>query len=101
MHLWPYGARKPALNGENSMVYDTFHKIEYYSVPDSEEGSEIEDIAFGSESEDHWEESSHMDMDEEVESEEEGEPDGVDMSFWEYIGACVLQWYVEGNGVAE
>jgi hypothetical protein len=42
-----------------------------------------------------------MDMDEEVESEEEGEPDGVDMSFWEYIGACVLQWYVEGNGVAE
>lgn len=47
---------------------------------DSDEGSEIEDIAFGSESEDHWEELSHMDMDEEVESEAEGEPDEVDMS---------------------
>jgi len=73
------GAKKPGLNGENDMVHDTFHKIKYYSVPDSEEGGEIDDIAFGSESEDHWEELSHMDMDEEVESEEEGEPDEADM----------------------
>jgi hypothetical protein len=62
------------------MVHDTFHKIKYYSLSDSEEGSEIEDIALGSESEDHWEELSHMDMDEEVESEEEVEPNEVDMS---------------------
>ena len=100
MHLWPYGAKKPALNFENIMVLDIFHKIKY-SVPDSDEGSEIEDIAFGSESEDHWEELSHMDMDEEVESEGEGEPDEVDMSVWEYIGTCVLQWYVEGNLVLQ
>jgi hypothetical protein len=62
------------------MVHDTSHVIKYYSVPDSEESSEIEDIAFGSESEDHWEELSNMDMDEEVEAEEETEPDEVDMS---------------------
>ncbi|GFG32378.1 hypothetical protein Cfor_04358 [Coptotermes formosanus] len=46
----------------------------------SDEGSEIEDIALGSESEDHWEELSDVDMDEEVEAEEEGEPGEVDMS---------------------
>jgi hypothetical protein len=40
-----------------------------------------------------------MDMDEEVEAEEEGEPDEVDMSVWERSSACVLQWYVEGNTV--
>ena len=69
------------INDSQSSKYQTFHKTKYYSIPDSEEGSEIEDIAFGSESEDHWEELSHMDMDEEVETEEEGEPDEVDMSF--------------------
>jgi hypothetical protein len=62
------------------MVHGTFHKIKCYSVPDSEESSEIEDIAFGSESEDHWEELSNIDMHEEVETEEVTEPDEVDMS---------------------
>jgi hypothetical protein len=38
-----------------------------------------------------------MDMEEEVEAEEGGEPDEMDMSVWEYTSACVLQWYVEGN----
>jgi hypothetical protein len=62
------------------MIHDITHKFQYYSVPDSDEGSEIEDIALGSESEDHWEELSDVDMDEEVEAEEEGEPGEVDMS---------------------
>lgn len=67
----------------------------FYSVPDSDEGSEIEDIALGSESEDHWEELSDMDREEE----EEQEADEVDMLSWECTSACGLQWYGEGNVV--
>lgn len=68
---------------------------EFYAVLDSEEGSEVEDIALGSESEDHWEELSDM----EREEEEEGEVDEMDMSSWECTCACGLRWCGESNMV--
>jgi hypothetical protein len=69
------------LNFGTTMIQGISDKFECYLVSDSEEGSGIEDTALGSESEDHWEELSDMNMEEEVEAEEEeGEPDDVDMS---------------------
>jgi hypothetical protein len=64
---------------------------ECYAVLDSEEGSEIEDIAFGSESEDHWEELSDMDKEEE----EDAEVDEVDMLSWDCTSVCGLRWFGE------
>lgn len=67
-------------SNKGNVAGDLGDSLLVFQDQDSDEGSEIEDIALGSESEDHWEELSDMDMDEEVEAEEEGEPDEVDMS---------------------
>lgn len=69
------------LNFAITVIQGISHKFVCNLFPDSDESSGIEDTALGSESEDHWEELSDMNMEEEVEAEEEeGEPDELYMS---------------------
>lgn len=62
-------------SSKGNVTGDFGESLLVFQDQDSEEGSEIEEIALGSESEDHWEELSDMDR----EDEEEGEADEVDM----------------------
>ncbi|KDR13291.1 WD repeat-containing protein 43 [Zootermopsis nevadensis] len=65
-------------SNKGNVTGDLGESLLVFQDQDSEEGSGIEDTALGSESEDHWEELSDMNMEEEAEA--EGETEELDMS---------------------